>query len=232
MREDGATVDKVILSNDPAYTPPTGSDPGPAESSLRGSTEHLLTVKNGSGDGFYGSLSIVSVTADPPPPGHIFDRWTGDISQLAAATDAATFLTMPGTDSLVTATYRLDPALDSDDDGLPDDWESTYFGNLSPTRTSDTDGDGQTDFAEYRAGTHPRNPGSRLAITHFRRLPNGDLEVSWDSVAGRRYVLRGTTDFESGPGLPIAAGIVATPPENSCILKVGNSVGFVRVDLE
>jgi len=44
---------------------------------------------------------------------------------------------------------------DSDGDGLDDDWELAYFGTLARDGTGDFDGGGQTDLAEYRAGTNP-----------------------------------------------------------------------------
>ncbi|MEI7437217.1 MAG: multiheme c-type cytochrome [bacterium] len=45
--------------------------------------------------------------------------------------------------------------------GVPDTWETAYFGNLtSMTATSDHDGDGLTDIQEYHAGTSPNNQDS------------------------------------------------------------------------
>jgi hypothetical protein len=44
---------------------------------------------------------------------------------------------------------------DTDQDGLPDAWENTAFGNLTHTGTSDSDGDGLTDIQEYVLGTSP-----------------------------------------------------------------------------
>ncbi len=44
---------------------------------------------------------------------------------------------------------------DTDNDGLPDDWEITYFGDLSHDGSADTDVDKLTDRTEYLAGTDP-----------------------------------------------------------------------------
>ena len=53
------------------------------------------------------------------------------------------------------------PALDTDADGLPNDWEiqfglnpSSAIGDDGPN--GDADGDGRTTLQEYQAGTHPR----------------------------------------------------------------------------
>jgi hypothetical protein len=47
--------------------------------------------------------------------------------------------------------------IDSDGDGVADNWEYAYFQTLAHQNftTADRDGDGQTDYAEYQAGTSP-----------------------------------------------------------------------------
>ena len=44
---------------------------------------------------------------------------------------------------------------DSDNDGMPDDWEMQYFGTLDRDGTGDFDGDGISDLNEYLNGTDP-----------------------------------------------------------------------------
>jgi len=45
--------------------------------------------------------------------------------------------------------------VDTDGDGLPDNWEIQYFGNLSQTATGDPDGDGINNLQEYQQGRNP-----------------------------------------------------------------------------
>jgi len=52
------------------------------------------------------------------------------------------------------------PGVDSDNDGLPDEWELSQFGDLSHDGTEDSDGDGFTDKQEYDSGTDPTNAAS------------------------------------------------------------------------
>jgi hypothetical protein len=63
----------------------------------------------------------------------------------------------------------LDPltAVDSDSDGMKDDWERFYFGDLSRDGTEDFDGDGTIDSAEYTAGSHP-NTSIQYGTLKFR----------------------------------------------------------------
>jgi hypothetical protein len=56
-------------------------------------------------------------------------------------------------------TMELVPVSDDvDGDGLPDNWETDYFGHLSYEDTEDPDGDGFTNLQEYRHGTDPTDP--------------------------------------------------------------------------
>jgi hypothetical protein len=45
--------------------------------------------------------------------------------------------------------------IDTDGDGLPDNWEIQYFGNLSQGANNDPDGDGVTNLQEYQQGRNP-----------------------------------------------------------------------------
>jgi hypothetical protein len=51
--------------------------------------------------------------------------------------------------------------VDSDQDGLPDSWETAKFGDLSKTAGQDSDGDTFTNVEEFNASTDPTDPGSK-----------------------------------------------------------------------
>ena len=71
-------------------------------------------------------------------------------------------LNTPLTDLVTTTLNRPD----TDGDGIPDNWEKLYFGNLTTANAlTDKDGDGSSDLAEYRAGTLPNDRSSSLRIT-------------------------------------------------------------------
>ncbi len=231
MREDGVVLDKVILTTNASFSLP-GADLGPAESGQRGTSEHLLTVGRGTGDGIYGEATMVPVVASAPPAGQVFDHWSGDTQFLASATAASTYLLMPGSDAQISAVYRLDPATDTDSDGLPDAWESTHFTNLSADQITDFDRDGQTDLAEYLAGTDPRDLTSLLRVTSLTRAANGALTVQWPSIAGRRYTVQIAGSLTPGAWTPIAIHIPATPPANTHTVTLPPPTGFVRVQVE
>ena len=76
---------------------------------------------------------------------------------------------------------------DSDGDGLDDDWEMAYFGNLSREGSGDFDGDGLSDRAEFLAGTDPTNSGSILRVLTLTAPGSPSTTVIWSAVPGRKY---------------------------------------------
>ena len=77
--------------------------------------------------------------------------------------------------------------LDTDVDGLDDNWERSYFGNLQHNGLTDSDFDGSSDASEFFAGTSPVDPRSRLGELTIARTASAGLRVSWSAVAGRSY---------------------------------------------
>lgn len=85
----------------------------------------LLTVDQGTGGGTYPAGSRVDIFADPPPPGHVFERWSGDTAVFGAAPLAPylphTVVTLPATPVNLTAIYKTAPA-----------WSATTVPNFNP----------------------------------------------------------------------------------------------------
>lgn len=51
--------------------------------------------------------------------------------------------------------WDMDLVADSDNDGMPDDWEMFHFGNLDQNSTGNPDNDGSNNFMEYLEDTNP-----------------------------------------------------------------------------
>ncbi len=102
-----------------------------------------------------------------------------------------------------TLTYSVDPAatVDSDGDGMPDEWER-WFG-LDPLHAGDAaldlDGDGVPNRAEFIAGTLPTDSASYLSIAGFARHPTSGMDLSWWAVTGRSYRVEFSTNLLINP---------------------------------
>lgn len=232
MREDGVIVDRIVLSTSSSYVLPA-SDSGPAESARQPATESLLVVRQGTGDGYYGAGSVVTISAETAPANHVFDRWTGDTTGIANIFSATTTLTMPDADTRIDATFKLSPSVDSDGDGILDSWEVSQFGNLTTAgATSDSDGDGVSDRDEYLAGTNPKNASDFLRLTSVSKDANDDITVQWPAVAGKTYRLLTSSDLQSGVWVPIAINIPATTPVTTYTVRATSDRLFLRVEVE
>jgi hypothetical protein len=82
------------------------------------------------------------------------------------------------------------PDPDTDQDGMPDDWERDH--GLDPgsasDATADTDGDGMVNVDEYRAGTDPRAATDALRLSVATPV-NGTVRLGFRGIPGRSYVL-------------------------------------------
>jgi hypothetical protein len=96
----------------------------------------------------------------------------------------------------VAAPYVVLPTSASTD-GIPDSWWSTYFPGDpgSWVAANDPDLDGQSNAAEYAAGTIPTDPSSVFRITGFA-LAGTNVQVTWSSVPGKAYLLQGTPSLQ------------------------------------
>ena len=107
------------------------------------------------------------------------------------------YQTADGTVSSKSAT-AIGKTWDQDENfnGLPDDWELSYWGTESknwPGGAVDSDGDGESNLGEFLAGTSPTNAGDVLMVS----LDNSEqgLWARWSSKAGAFYKLQVSTNL-------------------------------------
>ncbi len=76
---------------------------------------------------------------------------------------------------------------DSDNDGLPSEWEATH--GLDWTNpidaAQDADGDGQVNLIEYNAGTDPFSPASRFTVN--LSSVTGQMHIKFIAQATKTY---------------------------------------------
>ena len=124
------------------------------------------------------------------------------------------------------------PAGDSDGDGLPNAWESQYFGSsTAAVAGEDSDGDGQSNAIEYFTGTHPKNGSSRFAAS-FAPVAGSQFSITWPSVAGKSYTIL-TSASLSGPWTTLMTAPAAGAPAvvTTRNVDVDGTVRFYKVAL-
>jgi hypothetical protein len=88
---------------------------------------------------------------------------------------------------------------DTNGNGIADLWERTYFGSVGASHpgSTDTDGDGMSDYHEFLAGTNPTNAASLLHFLTPVVQNTGAARFDWPTVPGRGYRVSGSSDLVS-----------------------------------
>jgi len=102
--------------------------------------------------------------------------------------------------------------LDTDNDGLPDDWEQFYFTNLVQTATDDFDHEGASNMAEYLAGTNPTQAASVFGITSIQ-INSGRSELRWPNLPSRRFEIDYSDNLTNWQTIPNPAVSFPTPTQ-------------------
>jgi len=100
---------------------------------------------------------------------------------------------------------------DTDQDGLPDAWETAY--RLNPQSSSDAhldgDGDGVSNLDEYLTGTNPKDANSVLKLD-LSLVGTNLCRLSWTSETNKMYRvqrgIQGLTEGWQDLGLPTRSG--------------------------
>ena len=152
---------------------------------------------------------------------------------LAGPVNYASFVTIDGTNvdqsvaglgTLVLDSYVLSD--DSDGDGIPDQTELAWFGNLTRANaTTDSDGDGVRDIDEWIAGTNAADPQSATCLV-LSIQPNNTRLINWTGQPGRVYDLMWSGDLMTF--VPIAEGLTPEVPNSFFDYTLADK-GFYRL---
>jgi len=86
---------------------------------------------------------------------------------------------------------------DFDSDGLPNEWESDHFGNITNAVGSATCSNGVNNVREaYIAGLDPNDPESKF-LASVLRSPTSSI-LGWNATSGRVYAVQWSTNLLDG----------------------------------
>tara|TARA_B100000579_G_C22775046_1_gene826119 strand:+ start:28 stop:1266 length:1239 start_codon:yes stop_codon:yes gene_type:complete len=107
--------------------------------------------------------------------------------------------------------------LDSDDDGMLDQWELNYFNSIAKVdRTTDYDGDNFPDISEFIAGTNPLDDESLLSFMFPVDVIGEKVLLRWKSIPNRRYRIE-RSNGDSSRWKMLESGVLADSTRMSYI---------------
>ena len=104
------------------------------------------------------------------------------------------------TNDSVTIVRAGSAAADTNNNGIPDELELLWFGQLVPG-TGDFDNDGATDWEEYMAGTSPTNSADTMVMEEIMASSNNNRRASmaWNAKPQRSYRVMASRSGIEGP---------------------------------
>ena len=102
----------------------------------------------------------------------------------------------------------IPPGPDADGDCLPDQWEVDRLGSTAPLPEEDPDGDGQSNFVEFVAGTAPLDSSSFFAVVNIVSQSD-EVTITWQTSPHRYYQVYCASSV-LGPWVRLGAALDAT----------------------
>jgi hypothetical protein len=119
---------------------------------------------------------------------------------------------------------------DDDGDGLPNDWEATYFGGSTNGNPSATASNGVNTVMQcYIAGISPIDPDATFLISDLRPQPSESI-LQWQNASGRVYSVYWTSNLLSGFGAPFASNVTGGAFTDT--VHGADSEGFYKIEVE
>ena len=135
-----------------------------------------------------------------------------DASVVAVICPANTPITQSGRRLMVGGVVvdHWNALLDTDNDGLPDWWESRYYGNSTAAQPQALGANQMSSLQSYRLGLNPTDPNSRFRALVGRQAGTGFPQISWSAVGGKRYSVEFSSNIKSSTNFAPALTVTAT----------------------
>jgi hypothetical protein len=145
---------------------------------------------------------------------------TGNASFTVSPDDAIVLVQCPSTGAISQSGQKLllggividywNGALDSDNDGLPNWWESRFYGNATNTLPQSRAANGFSNLQCYRLGLDPTNPLSTFRAAVSVQASTGYPKLTWSSVGAKTYAVEYANSLASGSNFTQALTLTET----------------------
>lgn len=176
-----------LFSEEASNEPPTISftPQGPYTNAVGTTNSFVVSATDPEDDPVTLGSGALPVSATFDPGTGTFSWWVTHMGS-AGKTHSVAFTADDGVQT-VTNTVQIVVPLDSNDNGMPDDWEFLWFkGDMSQTKYGDKDGDGFPNYNEWVASTDPDAPGSYIGWESLFKM-SGGMSLMFQAVPGRIY---------------------------------------------
>ena len=152
-----------------------------------------------------------------------------------SATVRASLQGFSGTLSLTVLNVNADDYGSYAEDGLPDDWQTQYFGlnNLNAAPDKDASGTGQANLFKYIAGLNPtdRSSSFRVSVQAVSGQPGQKQIVFSPTLSDRTYTVYYKTSLTDAAWAPLTGATQVDTGQQRTVTDI-NAVGktkFYRV---
>jgi hypothetical protein len=118
-------------------------------------------------------------------------------------------------------------------DGIPDTWRMAHFGTLSDARSAaevDADGDGLSNYEEFKLGTHPLDSQDNLRV---QAAANGrGVKLRFRTATGKRYRIEGSATLDAGSWTTVLSDVNGTGGDVELPSPGGARSFYYRVRLQ
>lgn len=122
---------------------------------------------------------------------------------------------------------------DADGDGIPDWWETLYFGDPSSCIASNNaDEDAHRNIEEYISGMNPTNSDSFFSVTNAAYEAGLGFVIYWQPVAGRHYGVAWATNLMTGGFQSLETNMAYPRGSYTDTVHSAEEVGFYRISVQ
>lgn len=106
LEDAGTTLENTVFKPDFIGIAKEGNYDNSIFNNATTPDKDTLSIINGYGSGHFAEGIVIGIYANSPTAGKEFDKWTGDVTNVADVNNINTTLTMPAGDVSITATYK------------------------------------------------------------------------------------------------------------------------------